>query len=133
MKMKQCPTCTMIVEAENECPYCQTTLTYEATIESEAEHIVYNKYFWIWMLKRVWFSIACSIICIIRVITQHPTTTPLVISMFGLCTVSLVVSFFQRGLEKLASWKYSNEYSKFKMLMWKYVLGGTAVLFSLFL
>lgn len=129
--MKKCPICKMIVEAENECPYCQTTLTYEETIESEREHIVYNKYFFLCMIKRVWFSVACSVFCIIRVIIQHATISPLLLCMAGLCVVSLIVSIFQRGLEKTIQWKYSQNYSTYKVQLWKYLFGGVAILLSL--
>ena len=62
--MKQCPTCKMTVDEKNECPICGATLTYEPIVDAEKEHIILNKYYWIYFGKTTWFSFLCLIVCI---------------------------------------------------------------------
>jgi hypothetical protein len=49
--MKICPKCKMTVDAENECPICYNTITYEPKVAVTKEKYVYNKYFWGTYLK----------------------------------------------------------------------------------
>lgn len=132
--MKQCPTCKMTVDAENECPICSTTLTYEPTVNAEKEHIIFNKYYWIYFGKTTWFSFLCSIVCIVRVAIVRPQMSPLLVGMAGLLLISIVVSVFQRKLPDAIRWKYKHmgEYAEFKVSLWKYLYAAIAVLFSFF-
>ncbi len=132
--MKQCPTCKMTVNAENECPICRTTLTYEPTVHTDREHIILNKYYWIYFGKTIWFSLLCSIVCIVRVAIVRPQISPLLLGMAGLLVISVVVSVFQRKLPDAIRWKYRHmgEYAEYKVFLWKYLFAGIAVLFSFF-
>ncbi|MBQ2767569.1 MAG: hypothetical protein IJF49_05765 [Clostridia bacterium] len=134
MGMKQCPTCKMTVNAENECPICHTTLTYEPTVDAEKEHIIFNKYYWIYFCKTTWFPFLCLIVCIVRVATVRPQVSPLLVGMAGLLLISIVVSIFQRYLPNAIRWKYKNmgNYAEVKISMWKYLYAAIAVLFSFF-
>lgn len=133
--MKQCPTCRMTVNAKNECPICGTTLTYEPTVDAEKEHIIFNKYYWIYLGKTTWFSFLCLIVCIVRVAIVKPQTSPLLVGMAGLLLISIVVSVFQRNLPDAIRWKYihlGEDYANFKIYLWKYLYAAIAVLFSFF-
>ena len=132
--MKQCPTCKMTVNAKNECPICSTTLTYEPTVNSEKEHIIFNKYYWMYFVKTTWFSLLCSIVCIVRAAIVRPQISPLLLGMVGLLLISIVVAIFQRKLPDLIRWKYKHMgyYAEFKISMWKYLCAVIAVLFSFF-
>ena len=134
--MKQCPTCKMTVNAENECPICSTTLTYEPTVNAEKEHIIFNKYYWSYFGKTTWFPFLCSIVCIVRVAIVRPQISLLLIVMACLLLLSVVVSFFQRYLPNSMRGKwnhiYTEYYAEFKISMWKYMFAITAVLFSFF-
>jgi len=130
--MKKCPTCQMIVDAENECPICGATLTYEPTINSEKEHIILNKYYWIYLAKETWFSILCSIVCIVRVMIVGPQISPLLLGMIGLLVISIVVSIFRRNWVNAMQWKYTENHAGFKTSLWKYLFAAIAVLFAFF-
>ncbi len=132
--MKQCPTCKMTVNEENECPICSTTLTYEPTVNAEKEHIIFNKYYWIYFGKTTWFSLLCSIVCIVRMAIVRPQISPLLLGMVGLLLISIVVSIFQRNLPDAIRWKYKHmgDYAELKISLWKYLSAVIAVLFSFF-
>jgi hypothetical protein len=135
MGMKQCPTCKMTVNAKNECPICHTTLTYEPCVIAEKEHIIFNRFYWIYFVKTTWFSLLCSIVCIIRAAIVRPPISPLLLGMVGLLLISIVVSIFQRSLPAAIRWKYilhGEDYAHFKISMWKYLCAAIAVLFSFF-
>ncbi len=132
--MKKCPTCHMIIDSEKECPFCQTSLVYEPDVHSDSEKIAFNRYFWIYLVKTTWFSIACTVFCIIKVIASKPnSSSPLLIGIITCCAVSVIVSMFQRHFTKTIQWKYSEEYARFKIVQWKYLLGIIAVLFAVFI
>ena len=132
--MKQCPTCKMTVDENNECPICGATLTYEPTVNAEKEHIILNRYYWMYFVKTAWFSILCSIVCIVRVTIVRPQISPLLLGMAGLLLISIAVSVFQRTLPDLIRWKYRHmgEYPEFIISMWKYLCAVMAVLFAFF-
>lgn len=132
--MKQCPTCKMTVDEKNECPICGATLTYEPIVIAEKEHIIFNKYYWMYFVKTTWFSLLCSIVCIVRAAIVRPQISPLLLGMVGLLLISIVVSIFQRKLPDLIRWKYKHMgyYAEFKISMWKYLCAVIAVLFSFF-
>ena len=125
----------MTVNAENECPICRTTLTYEPTVQAEKEHIVFNKYYWMYLGKTTWFSLLCAIVCIVRVVIVKPQISPLLFGMAGLLILSVVMSVFQRYLPDAIRWKYRHmgEYAEIKIFLWKYLCAGIAVLFSFFI
>jgi len=124
----------MTVDAKNECPICGTTLTYEPIVDAEKEHIILNKYYWVYFAKTTWFPLLCLIVCVVRVAIVRPQISPLLFGMAGLLLISIVVSIFQRYLPDLIRWKYIHmgEYAEFKISMWKYLCAGVAVLFSFF-
>ena len=133
--MKQCPTCKMTVDEKNECPICGATLTYEPIVDAETEHIIFNKYYWIYFVKTAWFPLLCSIVCIVRAVIVKPPTSPFLLGMAGLLVISIAVSVFQRYLPDIIRWKYKHmgHYAEFKIALWKYLCAGIAVLFSFFL
>ena len=133
--MKQCPTCKMTVNAKNECPICGTTLTYEPTVNAEKEHIIFNKYYWIYFGKTTWFPLLCLSVCIVRVAIVRPQISLLLLGMAGLLLISIAVSIFQRSLPDAIRWKYKHmgEYAEFKISLWKYLCPAIAALFSFFL
>lgn len=133
--MKQCPTCKMTVDEKNECPICGATLTYEPIVNAEKEHIIFNKYYWIYLGKTAWFPLLCLIVCIVRVAVVRPQISPLLIGMGVLLLMSIAVSVFQRNLPDLFRWKFMHlgeDYAHFKISMWKYLFAAIAVLFSFF-
>ena len=132
--MKRCPTCKMTVNADNECPICRTTLTYEPIVHAEKEHIIFNKYYWMYFGKTAWFPLLCSIVCIVRTAIVRPPMSPLLLGMIGLLLISIVVSIFQRSLPDAIRWKYQHmgDYAEFKISLWKYLFAAIAVLFSFF-
>ena len=128
--MKVCPNCKMTVDAENECPFCYTTITYEPISNSDNEKYVFNKYFFGYMIKQSWFSMLCLIIVILRMFFIKTQFNFFFLMPILFAVISLVFSFFQRKIIKNAQWKYSKNYSEFRVVGVKIVTGILAVLFS---
>ena len=131
--MKKCPTCQMIVDADNECPFCATTLTYEPKCEAESERLVWNKYLLIYIVKNTWFSLTCCIVGLVKILIARPQISVLLFSAGACALISLIVSIFQRHFSKTMTWKYSEDYIPFKISMWKYLLGGISIILFVFL
>lgn len=131
--MKKCPTCRMIVDAENECPFCATTLTYEPKCEAESERLVWNKYLLIYIAKNIWFSLICCIVGLVKILVARPQMSILLFSAGACAVISLITSIFQRNFCKTMTWKYSEEYMPFKIGIWKYFLGGISIILFIFL
>lgn len=131
--MKKCPTCQMIVDADNECPFCATTLTYEPKCDAESERLVWNKYLLIYIAKNIWFSLACCIVGLVKIFIARPQISVLLFSAGACALISLIVSIFQRRFSKTMTWKYSEDYIPFKISMWKYLLGGISIILFVFL
>ncbi len=127
--MKKCPVCKSVVHAESECPVCQTTLTYEPPVMEEKEHIAWNKYYFLYLIKNIWFSLLCCI----TGISVYVASQPKIDYLFGIAiffaAVSLYASIFQRKLIKNMKQKYSDEYITFRIGKLKYFSGGIAILF----
>lgn len=128
--MKTCPNCKMTVNADSECPFCHTTITYEPTVNSEKEKYVFNKYFVWHIVKQCGFSFACLIAVLIRMILKKPTFDKYSLIIFACISVSVIFSLFQKKLCAYFQWKYSAEYSLFRSIVIKLFFGAAAVLFS---
>ncbi len=130
--MKICPRCKMRLDAENECPMCHTTITYEPKVCEQKEKYIFNKYLLSHLIKNSWYSIVCFIIVLIRfVINPHFSGKSIYITLL-LC-ISIFASLFQRKFSKYLQWKYSKDYSEYAANYTKIVSGGLAVLLSFFL
>lgn len=130
--MKKCNLCQSIVNAEEECPICHNTLTYEPTCQETEEHYVWNKYYLLYVLKNIWFSLFCCTFGIVKLVITMPDMNELLITAIGCALISLLISVFQRNLEKSIRWKYSEDYAPFKIDIWKYLLGAISILFFVF-
>lgn len=130
--MKQCPTCRMTVRGENACPFCHTTLTFEPNVPAEREKIVFNRYYWLYLAKTAWFSVVCAVFCAVRALVVRPEMSQMLLYMLLFAAASLIVSLAQRAAVRVMRWKYSEDYSVFKVALWKYLFGAMAVLFSFF-
>ena len=128
--MKNCSVCKMTVAEENECPICQSTITYEPIIDCEKEKLKLNKYLFLYLLKHCWFSLACLMAVIIRLIVKQPVfNTYFALIIF--CTISsILISLFERKLIKLVQWKYSLKYAVYSIYTLKLLFGIIAVIFS---
>ena len=129
--MKKCPNCKMIVDADNECPFCYTTITYEPIVNSDSEKYIYNRYYIGHLIKQSWFSMLCLIFVVVRILLVQTHSLLFCIFSVLLAVLSLVYSIFQRKITKHIQWKYSKEYSVFRSSEAKIMLGVFAVLFSL--
>lgn len=127
--MKKCPVCKSTVYSESECPICQSTLTYEPPIMEEKEQIVWNKHYFLYLIKNVWFSLLCCITGIIVFFVSQPKIDYLFWLAIFFAAVSLYTSIFHRKLMKSMKEKYSDEYITFRIGKLKYFSGGIAILF----
>lgn len=131
--MKKCPTCQMTVDEENECPFCDSNLVYEPTVPNEKEHLIFNRYYLAYILKNSWFSLACILIGIIKVVLTRPAFSWLLFLAFFLALVSLSASVFQRRLANKLKKIFSEDYIPFEIGFEKYILGAVALVMFLFL
>lgn len=127
--MKICPICKMRIDAENECPMCHTTITYEPTVFEEKEKYRFNKHLLLHLIKNCWFAVLCLIIVLARFFIKPYFSVYITL----LLCLSLSASLFQRKLSKYLQWKYSKDYSAYAVNYTKIVSGGLAVLLSFFL
>ena len=128
--MKKCPNCKMTVDADNECPFCYTTITYEPVVFCDKENYVWNKYFVRYWVKKSWFPLLCFGIVLLRSIfinTEFPHSFLLSYLLVG---TSLLLSLFERKIASRMQWKYSEGYSKFKTVGIVVLTGALAVLFA---
>ena len=122
----------MTVNADNECPFCSTTLTYEPFCDTEKEHIIRNKYYLIYLAKNIWFSVICCLIGIIKLVVTKPPISELLITAILCALFSLCISCFQRSLLQ-KSWIYKEDYMSIQIRLWKYGAGLLSVIFFLFI
>jgi hypothetical protein len=120
----------MTVDEDSECPFCQETLTYEPSIPESSEHIVFNKYYWIYKLKTMWFSLACLVFCVVRLILAEKFWYP---NMFLFGLACFVVSLAQRPLILFLRDSLLVEEKAYAAVETaKYILGVLCVLVALF-
>ena len=126
--MKQCPVCKSLVNSKSECPICGNTVTYEPTVMFEKEHIVWNKYSWLYYLKNIWFS-ALSIVTGLVVCFISKFDMGYLFFLGGFCAlISLFVSLFHRKLASYMTWKYSEDYIPYRIGALKYTTGAVAIM-----
>ena len=131
--MRKCPVCQMTVDAKNECPICSATLTYEPVCDVEREHLLWNRYRWLYILKCAWFSMLCCIVDLLKIVIARPQINQLFWIAVTLAAVSLTVSLFQRKIFRLLTWKYSENYASYEIAIFKYIFGGISVILLLLL
>ncbi len=131
--MKKCNICHTTVRADNECPICHSSLTFEPDCQETKEHYVWNRYYLIFIIKNVWFSVLCCIFGIVKIILSKPDTSELLMTAIALTILSLTVSVFQRSLTSKMTRKYTDSYAAFITGIWKHLFGGIAVLLFCFI
>ena len=129
--MKICPRCKMRIDAENECPMCHTTITYEPKVCEQKEKYIFNKYFVLNLIKNSWYSILCFIIVLIRFLIKPHVSEHLAYITLLLC-ISIFASLFQRKFSKYLQRKYSSDHSEYAVNYTKIISGGLAVLLTFF-
>ena len=131
--MRKCPVCHMTVDAKDECPICSATLTYEPVCDAEREHLIWNRYRWLYIIKCAWFSTLCCIVGLLKIVIARPQINYLFWTAVILAAVSLTVSLFQRTVFRLLTWKYSENYAAYEIAVFKYGFGSIAVILFLLL
>lgn len=127
--MKICPICKMQIDAENECPICHSSITYEPKISSESEKYILNKYLFFYFIKNCWYSFLCFAIVLIRFILNTQLSGYYIYIALLLC-ISIITSLFQRKFSKFLQWKYSKNFSEYAVNYTKITSGGLAVILS---
>ena len=130
--MKKCNLCQSTVQAENECPICHNTLTYEPACADTREHYVWSRYLCLFIVKNVWFSVVCCIFGMIRTTLVKPPFRQLLITAAVCALISLTVSVLGQNFERALHWKYTDTYAVLTIGIWKYVLGGISMLLFCF-
>ena len=122
----------MTVNADNDCPFCGATLTYEPVCDANREHIVWNKYYLGYLAKTIWFSIICCIFGSVKLIVARPPMSELLITAIVFALLSLLISCFQRSLMR-GKWIYKESYVPMQIALWKYGFGLLSIIFFLFI
>lgn len=128
--MKKCPTCGSTVQAENECPICAASLTYESSVAGEKEKLVLGKYFALYLLKNTWFSLVCLIVAVFRMIIAAPSLNVTLGLSILFASLSLVIALFQRSLIRLYQRFLTERYAIFRVTFRKIIFGLIAVVLS---
>ena len=130
--MKKCNVCHCIVDEISECPICGNTITYEPPCMEDKERFVFSKYYFVYLLKNLWFSVLCIIISTVAFILSLPITSSLLHYLLIPAALMLIASFvfslYKRELTRRLLWKYSKEYAVGRMVCDKYFYGITAVI-----
>ena len=132
--MKKCNVCNSIVDEISECPICGNTLTYEPPVMEDTEKFVFNKYYYIYLLKNTWFAVLCTIKIIIISLVNTPTSSyslRLILPAIVLLIASLVNSFFKRWRYKRLLKIYTEPWAKQLIAYDKYFYGAAAVILFL--
>lgn len=127
--MKKCNLCYSVVNDKDECHICHNTLTYEPECQDIEEHYVWNKYYLVYLIKNIWFSLFCCVFGIVNLAINKFVLSEVLIAAIICALISLVASIFQGNLKKAITWKYSESYAPFKIGLWKYLIGAISVLF----
>lgn len=125
--MKQCPRCRSIVNEKSECPVCYTTITYEDEIAAASEKIAWNRYTIIYFIKQMWISVLCCIVGVVKLcfssIEWNEIVFDIRLSAILFALASLGIAIFQRklALSRWSRWKYTKEYAKQRLIVYKYL------------
>ena len=128
--MKQCPTCRCIVDEKDSCPICHTSLIYEPSAHTDGEKIVWNRYYGMYLLKTLAFSVLCFVFCIVRVIGWHESLDSLCVPILLFSGLSLALGLVQRRMPASAVAFYKKEGHRFFMVLGKYLSAITAVVLA---
>ena len=100
----------------------------------DEEHFVFNKYYYVYLLKNAWFAVLCTIASIIILIVDTPTSSyslRFILPAIVLLIASLVNSFFKRWRYKRLLKIYTEPWAKQLIAYDKYFYGAAAVILFL--
>jgi glucose-6-phosphate-specific signal transduction histidine kinase len=101
---------------------------------ADKEHFIFNKYYYVYLLKNAWFSILCTIKIIVTLLVNTPTSSyslRLILPAIVLLIASLVNSFFKRWRYKRLLKIYTKPWAKQLIAYDKYFYGAAAVILFL--
>lgn len=131
--MKSCPTCKMTVDADNECPICQATLTYEPSLDSNKEKLKLNRYLFFYLFKNLWLSVACIIAISVKMILAKPVIDRYFVCVSVLALLSLLESVFRRKAVKFSLRFLRQTYAEFTLRTFKITCALAAVIIAFFI
>lgn len=100
----------------------------------DEEHFVFNKYYYVYLLKNAWFAVLCTIASIIILIVDTPTSSyslRFILPAIVLLIASLVDSFFKRSQYRRLLKIYSERWANYMIAYDKYFYGAAAVILFL--
>jgi hypothetical protein len=126
--MKMCPKCKCTVDAIAECPICGNDILNEPQSEREFEEYKLNKWFFIHLIKCHKFAIICTLIALFFIVETITSFSFLHILSLILVVYMWLEDLFKNLIQKLASWKYSDDYIESTNRVAVYLSGIMAVL-----
>lgn len=127
--MKVCPICKSRTKSDIECPICKATITYEPIVEAKRQKYVINKYLIWYLIKKLWFSLACIAVVTFRIIYKT-FDAQIIFTIYFLAIVSFIFSLFKDTAFKYEFKNYSKKYAYYFHWSRILLLGGLAVIFS---
>ena len=94
----------------------------------DRERFVFNKYYYIYLIKCTWFSILCTVASAVICIIMKPTAPAFLVPAVFSLILSLITAFFKRKLYPHLIYKYNEQYAKGFIDYIKYFLGVTSVI-----
>ncbi len=129
--MKQCPKCRSIVDDNDICPICKTSLIYEPSAHTDEEQIVFSRYYAVYLLKTLWFSVLCFLLCVIRVIGWHAELGAFCMPILLFSVLSFVLGATRRRAPTFTGAFYTKEGYRFLMVLFQYLSAGMAVFLAM--
>ncbi len=112
--MKKCTQCKSVVDALSECPVCGQNITNVENQEQLGESYVLNKYFLLYLIKKQWFLVICLIISVVKLCFSFGQISLISIILAVLFfTIAFAKSLFKNRIDKIFSFKYSEDYLEF--------------------
>ena len=136
--LKKCKVCGSTVDAANECPICHTSLTYEPFCTDDKERFAMSRYYLLYIVKQVWFSVLCCIFVAVMIALPGLHINELLIAAVIFAVISLLLSVFRRRLVSFImsfswnAWFHTDDYFHVHYSITKYLFGSMSVAFVVF-
>ena len=125
--MKKCNVCGCTVDEKSECPICGNTLTYEPPCMEDKEHLVFSKYYLVYLLKYTWFAILCTVIGLVIAITSKTSLSVALILAIVMLTVSFLFGMFNRSIVRFLQNIFTERWAVFFAFRAQFITGLLAI------
>ncbi len=129
--MKICPKCKSRTAEDIECHICGESLTYVEKAIEDREKIRFNKYYFFYLFRNCFFTLACIAALIIKNVIGKPVFGYSYFIIYGVALLSLVGSIFKRTFIKLNLSVCNRRYAEFTVNLFIIISGFISVILAL--